>query len=154
MDSPILIILIIAALSIRSILKSKERLHRKAEEAGEKTPTPWETLMQPDEDELEGPGQGPAPRPAMPRQAAPRPEVSQPPIARLLRPVEKPEVQAPVQSRYQASAKPAEGGRLLHAKPSAETEPEEGENSSADEAFDLRQAVIYSEILKPKFDEN
>ncbi len=135
MDSSIIIILIIAVMIVRAVPRSKERLRSLTEKVDESIPSTWGTLTQPEEEQ---PKQMPATR-----QTAPRP------ATRIHRQAEKPDAQ----TLHKLSAQPAEGGRL-HAKPSAETLPEHGENNPAGEAFDLRRAVVYAEILKPKFDDD
>lgn len=52
-------------------------------------------------------------------------------------------------------AAPASGmdAQRLTSSPQAEDTPENGETSGIAEEFDLRKAVIYSELLKPKFEE-
>jgi len=142
MDDSIISILILTAVIVTAILRSKERPRRQAEESGSEIPSPWGTLTLPEEERPE-PKQMPTAR-----QAA-----SRPPAVRVHRQTEKPDAQLPHKPRNHPSAQPERGGKL-HPEPQAETLSENGENSPAGEAFDLRRAVVYAEILKPKFDDD
>ena len=57
----------------------------------------------------------------------------------------EPEAIAYGDSDYMHPATPAKGEEMQHADPTTENSPNQPE-------FDVRQAVIYSEILRPKFD--
>ncbi len=89
-------------------------------------------------------------RPKNRRTAAPgQPRNSRPESSRDTRPAERLADRPAGRNGQPSDNSPVEHG----GQPSDDSRPSEGISSALGEPFDLRRAVIYSELLKPKFEE-